>query len=381
MVKPGRGFASAEDQSTHSPPTPAPPGSRDILTLGVGETVELDLVQGQDIDITLVPPGEQAVDLTGPLPASNGAVYRRFKLTGKKANETAVLRGILNRDLAPWPKGGDFIRPLEIRVYGEKNSGNRQSLGGINMHPKFMEELKKLPWRDAVLRVAVDQMQGKNGTGSGDESGKTYDSSGASWCGSFVAWCYGVVAAAHGIKSPMAMNGVYNELRSGIQALDWGLKRQAQGQCTVYNYEGGPRYGQHFGGGAFSGDEAKSFATRLNKVAAGSIARGDVVLVRAEDHHGEFNHVCMVYEPPKGPTDPFVVMNGNAGDAPPGDGAGGPISLSYPKNAGQTWVLTNDKAKWTDKKGNEHTSSDAVGSTIYRYVFLHLDWPEANKTT
>ncbi|PWR23232.1 hypothetical protein [Zavarzinia compransoris] len=333
-----------------------------VLVIGVGESYKLDLAYGDAVDLYLEEPNDGAVKLDPPGPAKGDETHRPFAVTGKKPG-SATLHGVLSRDLPPWPKGSRFIQPLSIRVVNG-TAGNRQAFGGHSIHEDFRKELVAMNWRDAVLRVAFDQMYSKNGTGTSAAARPAYDEIDENWCGAFVVWCYDVLAKAKGSDSPFGRKFSDScALRSGIKALAYAI--QYPEKFTIYNYTGADRYGG-----------AKT-TVAFKPVTPGAIQRGDVCLTR--DEHGVFRHVCMVYEPPKDANGSFSVMNGNAGDASGAKSAkAGPIALSYPANASESWVIRSTKWEVKNRKGEVEQKSnpaDSVGDTAYHYLFLHInDW-------
>lgn len=252
-------------------------------------------------------------------------VIRRLTIKGLKVG-TAILNARL-KDGRPW------IMPLEIRVVDNGDARQTEDKGAIT--PKLREEIQKLSFRDALVRVAEDQMNsaiGRSGTG-GDGR---YDDKGINWCGSFIHWCYAAVSNAKGVPNPFgSAGGVNNILRSGIKALYAGMKDEAT--FTVIRYEGPDRFGG-----------LKKTQTFIDIGPENPVLRGDICLPR-KNSGDTFPHVCMVYDPPDG-SGTFTTIDGNQ-------------TGSYtPEGASQFCIGINThdaNKKWTDGK-------------TYTFAFVHV---------
>jgi hypothetical protein len=261
-----------------------------------------------------------------------------------------------------------MILPVTIRVSASSTDSRQASGSNVKgsaprIHPDFREELRKLSWRQAVIRVAEDQMYSEQGISSSAGNG-VYDSKGIMWCGSFVYWCFEVVATAKGDPNPFGSNlGSDNPLRSGIKALDMGISNPAM--FDVLNYEGSKQFG-----GIVGAIKPGDFRIRTAVPAtASNIQRGDIVLPRRD--RAIFEHVALVYDPPDA-SGAFTAINGNAlGNYRP-DGMKTPssdIGISQHKDAFDKNTLQKDTV--VESNGKSITMYGA-GTTYYRHVFLHF---------
>lgn len=337
---------------------------RSQLAMKLGESYPMRLMFGGTLKLEIDPKYGSVATLADVDETDSNS--RRFSIKAVGPGE-AVLTGRLTADLGDWKAGGDFIEPLTIRVT-RTDTKHRQASGGSVMQDDFRAELRKLcasgpgGWRQAVIRIAEDQMN--SDVGRTTDGGKgVYDDPAENWCGSFVTWCFDVLAAARGGASPFGTGlAVESALRSGIKALSWGLQNPSKGK--VLNYEGADR----FKGGA---------ATKLNPVKFGDLLRGDLCLPR--DEHGVFRHVAIVYDPPGASGGTFTTMNGNTFGSfvPSGmSRSAGCIALGQ---GDSNEMLTIRETAWTTKKKDgttvDHKASDPMGHRFPKYVFVHLnDW-------
>lgn len=262
------------------------------------------LIAGSDLKIkiddetcatyTEVAPGSiKGVPLT---PWEAQQTIRRFEIKGEKTGTT-----VLN---ARTPDGRPWIQPLDIRVVD--NTDCRQADDKGKLTPKLREEIQSLSFRDALIRVAEDQMYSSIGrSGSGGDG--RYDNPGINWCGSFVHWCYATVSGAKGVANPFgSASGENNILRSGIKALYAGMNDESK--FTVIRYEGPDRFGG-----------LKKTQKFIDIGSANPVMRGDICLPR-RNSGDTFPHVCMVYDPPNG-AGIFTTIDGNqTGAYRPGTG-------------------------------------------------------------
>jgi hypothetical protein len=275
---------------------------RSLLVLPWKKTHSMYLIAGADLTIKIddetratyserAPGSKKGVEFT---PWEKEQVIRRIDIMGEAVGST-----VLN---ANTPDGRPWIQPLEIRVVD--NADGRQAegktadrgAGTIKVAPKLREEIQGLSFREALIRVAEDQMNSAVGrTGSGGDG--RYDEAGINWCGSFAYWCYAVVSLAKGVANPFgSASPVNNPLRSGIKALHAGMKDE--GKFTVIRYEGPDRFGG-----------LKKPQKFIELDADNPVLRGDICLPR-KDKGDTFPHVCLVYDPPDG-SGKFTTIDGN----------------------------------------------------------------------
>ncbi|WP_156971056.1 hypothetical protein [Beijerinckia mobilis] len=101
--------------------------------------------------------------------------------------------------------GRDWIAPLTIRVVS--NQQNRQvgaSAGEVS--PQLRVELQRLSLRDAVIRIAEDQMHSAIATQS-DGFGVYNIDAKFNWCGAFAYWCWQQACAIKSVPNPFGSNG------------------------------------------------------------------------------------------------------------------------------------------------------------------------------
>lgn len=272
--------------------------TRSLLVLPVQRTHSMYLVAGSSLQIKI--DDETCATWTegkSPDPAKDASleetwekkqVIRLLKIKGEKIGAT-----ILN---AYAPDGRPGIQPLDIRVVDDSDC--RQIKDKDSLAPKLLEEIKlaSLSFRDALIRVAEDQMYsaiGRSGTGG---KGR-YDAPEINWCGSFVHWCYAVASSAKGVTNPFgSASRENNSLRSGIKALYAGMKDESK--FTVIQYEGPDRYGG-----------LKKIQKLIEIGPQNPVMRGDICLPR-KNSGDTFPHVCMVYDPPNG-SGTFTTIDGN----------------------------------------------------------------------
>jgi hypothetical protein len=184
-----------------------------------------------------------------------------------KVGDTAM-RALLN--------GQDFAQPIGIRAVPDQNW--RQVGKGLGeCSPDLRESLQAMSLREAVIRVAEDQMQSaiscrSNGFGVYNIDAQ-YD-----WCGAFAYWCWAQAAFIHGDVNPIGSRS--SVLWSPQRAIDWAMEPTSSGQLLRYK---GPspmtgKGNQEFRDLGWNGYELEA---------------GDIVLVREHDAGG-WKHVALV---------------------------------------------------------------------------------------
>ena len=337
----------------------------------VGEKYPMLLYGGEDMTLSIVSGGDNAeiqdFDSTRTSP-------RAFNVYGKKEGR-AELTGTLVRDVGGWKAGGEFIERLKVQVVAANTNHSQvqgqlntaKGVGSFRMGADFKKELAGMSWRDALIRIAQDQMNSE--IGATGEGGKfTYDD-GTNWCGSFVSFLYAMLgevnsAWRNGLGSGL---GTQSPLRSGIKALSFGMRSP---NCTVLNYAGSDLFA--------AGTPA---ITTMRAVGSGvELLPGDVCLPR--DEFGIFRHVCILYKAPKGPHDSFDCIDGNAFGSyvPNGMARGQAGCIAYSHKPDATEMVTVSKAKRPVTEvvdGNKTTTmvdvQYAVGTKFPMYVFVHIN--------
>lgn len=173
-------------------------------------------------------------------------------------------------------KGWDYTEALKVQVVSDANARQvGKTLGQVT--PELAAELKQMSLRDAVMRIAEDQM---NSTISHTSKGfGVYDvSPDYNWCGAFVHWCWKQAAHIKGMSNPFGPTNA--SLLSPQKALHYAMKPETP--CIALRYAGmDPMEGKR---------EQEYREIGYNGY---QLERGDAVLVRDSDT-GKWKHVCMV---------------------------------------------------------------------------------------
>lgn len=219
-------------------------------------------------------------------------ILRRITVTGKAVG-TAVMHATF--------QGSDWIAPLTIRVVS--NSQNRQvgsATGEVTSALRV--ELQGLSLRDAVIRVAEDQLHSAVSTKS-TGYGVYNIADGAEWCGAFAYWCWAQACAIKGVANPFGSDNTV--LWSPQRAISFAMQNPSQ--VDLYRYDGYDPMGF-----------AKDLATHKLKhqeyveIGAGGLKRGDIVLYRSGTDRG-WRHVCMVHASDPPTTGMLETIDGNQG--------------------------------------------------------------------
>ncbi len=187
--------------------------------------------------------------------------------------------------------GRDWTQPLTVRVVADPDA--RQAADVAAITPELRRELQGMGLRDAVLRVAEDQMNshlGRTSNGTGRYLRKDWN-----WCGAFAHWCWKVAAAAKGVPSPFGPER--DVLLSPQKAIDFVCHNPDK--AVVLRYHGS--------------DPMNSRVAPVPLVEIGAsnpVLRADICLVR-NDHDG-WQHVALVHHPPV--DGPFRTLDGNQGN-------------------------------------------------------------------
>jgi hypothetical protein len=173
-----------------------------------------------------------------------------------------------------------------------------------DMAPEMRAALKSMPLRDAVIAIALDQMNGKaskEGKGFGyygdikvkNQAGEMVD---ANWCGEFCVWCWKQALHVHGLKDPFSS---YYDLASAQQAITWAMLKSTPAQ--LLRYSGGFLVDRWQRKDHNKSEEQKARVRDLDSLSqeyreigwnGNQLERGDIVLVR--DDAGVWRHVCMI---------------------------------------------------------------------------------------
>jgi len=299
------------------------------LVLPFKRNFSMYLIGGPDVKPTVKDP--DIVELTEQTPGKganphlskdeSGAVVRQLNLKSLRLGNTILSFA--------GPDGKAALQWMDVSVV--QNADARQAEDARHISASFREELQSLTFRDALIRVATDQMY--SAIGRSGSANARYDD-GGEWCGSFVRWCYEVVSAAKGVENPFAKYS----LRSGIKTLYAGMAEPTK--FTVMRYEGPDRYG---------GLKTQQKFIEIDD--SHPVRMGDICLPRG-DSGDTFPHVSMVYdESVTGGA--FSTIDGNqTGAYNPGKGYS-PYCIGI----------------------NDHNADDKIkveGKLVPKYAFIHV---------
>jgi hypothetical protein len=280
--------------------------TNDLLVLPVGKTSDLYLVDTSPLGTAVVAddPGVATVlekDETRLLgnskklrPDERGNPVSRLTVKGLRVGSTTLR--------SQRTVGSEAIDPIEVRVVPDpdyRQAGEKRAIT-----PEFRAELQGMELRDAVLRVAEDQMNskiGRNGGGFGRYAEKQYD-----WCGAFAWYCWDAACDAHGVPNPFGAK--YNSLLSVQKAISWALQTDS---CTILRYKGGDPYGNSFTTGKPLAKGQQETQEYIEIGPANPVEPADIVLVRAGTANG-WKHVALVEKTPDGNT--VESIDGNQGN-------------------------------------------------------------------
>jgi hypothetical protein len=237
------------------------------------------LVAGTDLDVSvddanLVTVSAGAADdrhshRTRQLSAwENEQVIRKVSLVaGRDAGET-TLHAKLN--------GADFVQPITVQVVADQD-WRRVGKAAGQCDKDLRAEIQSLSLRDAVMRVAEDQMH--SGICSRSNGFGVYDiDEQYNWCGAFAYWCWKQAAFIKQVDNPFGSDS--RVLWSPQRAISWAMIPASPAE--VLRFQGSdPMLGKA---------TQKYREIGYNGYA---LERADIVLVR-KDTAGGWHHVCMV---------------------------------------------------------------------------------------
>jgi hypothetical protein len=259
---------------------------RDLLTLSARQSAELFLVSGENLRVFTDDP--DLVSVTAPdedvrsahktvaiTPGEKGQSIRRIALKAGGSEGTTQL----------WAVTGNisWAGPLAIHVV---HGAERRQVGDSEPTQEMRKELSKLSIRDAVTRVAEDQMNSKIclGDGFGTYMAKEImPGTRADWCGGFAHWCWRRAAAIKNVENPFGEDS--RVLWSPQRAIQWAMRNPAK--AMILRYEGGDP----------GPNEDKKAKQEWHEIGEGSLERADIVLVRkipANPKDGNWKHVTQI---------------------------------------------------------------------------------------
>src|SRR5262245_26767946 len=208
----------------HKPGNSDPSGydaDRNLQVMSINKRTTFYLIAGAGLDV-FTDDEDIAVASTG---ASDSAgahkdrtlsdweedqVIRVITLVAKSAG-TTLLRATLN--------GNDWIAPLTVRVIGDATC-RQVGKAKAQVTPELRGELQGMSLRDAVIRVAEDQMHSAVARTSG--FGAYNMDATLNWCGGFAYWCWDQACAIRGEENPFGDSNTV--LWSPQRAIHWGMQ-------------------------------------------------------------------------------------------------------------------------------------------------------------
>ncbi len=268
-------------------------GSRNLLVVPARAHRNVFLVAGPDLSVSIDDTSVATLNEPGTTRAESGnrnldpwersQGIRCLRVSGVQDGRT-VLHARL-------PDGRDWVAPLTIQVV--QNLEARQATAPAGITPELRRELQQLSLRQAVLRVAEDQMNSQYGRQAG--SFNIYVGHDYNWCGAFAHFCWSVAAAAKGMTSPFGGNN--DVLLSPQKAIHWC--RTNTDKAVLLRFSG------------YDPMDGKGPMALTDISAANPVQPGDICLLRNDNDDG-WRHVDIVYEAPSGTA--FRTIDGNQGD-------------------------------------------------------------------
>ena len=252
--------------------------NRNLQILAINQRTNFYLVAGADLnvftddancaDVVLGKSDATAIKKDATLSSwEKSQEIRPLTIVGKSLGST-TLRAQLD--------GRDWIAPLTVRVLNDK-SCRQVGKATAQVTPELRAEIQSLPLRDAVIRVAEDQMHSAisqtSGFGVYDMDAKL------DWCGGFAYWCWNQACAIQGQENPFGGSGTV--LWSPQRAIHWAMQDATPAQLLRYK-----------GISPMDGKGRQEY--REIGWHGYDLRRGDVVLLR-QAHAGGWKHVCMVH--------------------------------------------------------------------------------------
>lgn len=285
--------------------------ANNLLVIPTYDSAAVYLVAGADLAVSVLDPDLVAVtagtgddksahNRAGVDEWTNAQSIRRITLKTNGAKGTTKL-------VARTAAGADFIAPLTIYVVANKEARRTADKGEIE--PALRVELQKLPLRQAVLRVAEDQLHSRVTTNAqGIALYHLPEGYGTLWCGAFAYWCWDQACIAKGVANPFGSS--IEPLLSPQKAIHWGMNKTTPGQ--LLQYEGWDPM-------VVRSKQSEPQELRENGYGGQFVQPGDIALWRSA-HATDFKHVSFVASV-SGST--FSDYNGNAYDA----GSGSALAL------------------------------------------------------
>ncbi|MGU7775904.1 hypothetical protein ACV229_37850 [Burkholderia sp. MR1-5-21] len=266
----------------HKPSNSDPSGydaNRNLQVMSINRRTTFYLVAGAGLDVFT---DDENVAVASSGASDNAGAHRDGTLSGwekdqvirvvnlaAKSPGTTLLRATLD--------GSDWIAPLTVRVIGDATC-RQVGKAKAQVTPELRRELQTLSLRDAVIRVAEDQMCSAIARTNGFGVYNMAES--LDWCGGFAYWCWDQACAIRGEDNPFGSSNTV--LWSPQRAIHWGMQPTTPGQVLRYS---GPspmdgKGNQEFRDIGWNGYDLKP---------------ADIVLLRKGTASG-WKHVCMVHQ-------------------------------------------------------------------------------------
>jgi hypothetical protein len=220
--------------------------------------------------------------ITGRTPSDSAGAHKDNTLSDWEKDQfirviTLVAKSAGSTRLRATLDGKDWIAPLTVRVIHDATC-RQVGKAKAQVTPELRQEIQSMSLRDAVIRVAEDQMHSAVARTNG--FGVYNMASNLDWCGGFAYWCWDQACAIRGDENPFG--GSNKVLWSPQRAIHWAMQPTTPAQ--LLRYQGvSPMDGK----GQQEYHEIGWNGYYLNP--------GDIVLLREGTADG-WKHVCMVHE-------------------------------------------------------------------------------------
>lgn len=253
---------------------------RSLQVLPVHQSTEFYLVAGQNLDVwvededlvalRIGESDDKAAHRDGGLSAWEKQQYiRRIRVAANGTTGRTTLHATQT--------GADFIEPLTLEIVADSNARQAGKLPA-QVTDSLRKEIQMMPLRDAVIRVAEDQMHSAVCTASNAGFGVYDIDASLNWCGAFAYWCWAHACAIKGVPNPFGSNNTV--LWSPQRAIHWAMDPSTAGQLLRYS-----------GGDPMTGKGTQEY--REIGWNGNDLDRADIVLLR-KGSAGAWKHVCMV---------------------------------------------------------------------------------------
>lgn|GEM_PF-2659852 len=252
--------------------------SRNLQVMSLNQRTTFYLVAGAGLDVFT---DDENVAVASAGASDSKQAHKEGSLSDWEKDQVIRVIGLTAKSpgttlLRATQDGSDWIAPLSVRVIGDSTC-RQVGKAKAQVTPELRRELMDMSLRDAVIRVAEDQMCSAIAQTSGFGVYNMADD--LNWCGGFAYWCWDQACAIRGEANPF---GTSNKvLWSPERAIDWGIRDTSP--VEVLRYAGSsPMDGtgkQAYHDVGWNGCELR---------------RADVVLVRSEKASG-WRHVSLIH--------------------------------------------------------------------------------------